>query len=328
MPRRQAERERRRLAAAGALRRDLVPGRDGDFVYLPVTGEARDAEGALCERDLEPVRRQPESYRELARVPSALRKELPRSFDVIGKVIVLKIPDGLMRYRREIGEALLLARPEARSVAMDRGVRGEDRVRDLEVIAGEPDLETTHVEHGLRFLLDPSKVYFSPRLATERQRVAGLVREGEEVLDMFAGVGPFSVHIAKWARPSVVRAADVNPVAIEYLKRNLRLNKVSGVEPMHTDARELPGRIPPADRIIMNLPHSAFGFLPEALVMLRPGGAIHLYDIIARDRRVERKEAVAAAVAAAGRKLASCQTRPVRGYSTTESHFVFDLRIG
>jgi len=327
VPKAQAEQVRRRLAFAGALRGDLRPGRDRDFVYLPVSGAAREPVGTLCERDLEPVRKPPESYRETAGVPSELRKGLPRAFDVIGKVLIIKIPDGLAQYRREIGKALLLARPEARSVAMDRGVQGEDRVRDLEVIAGEPELETTHVEHGLRFLLDPSKVYFSPRLATERSRVAGLVREKEAVLDMFAGVGPFSIQIAKRARPSVVRAADINPAAVEYLKRNLRLNKVSGVEPMLADARELPGKVPPADRIVMNLPHSAFGFLPVALELLRPGGTVHLYEIVAREGLARRREEVAAAVEGAGRELLSVRPRLVRGFSASESHYVFDLWI-
>ena len=327
VPKKRAQEAKARLSGLGLLRNDLRPGRDGETVYLPMKDGGFAGEGRVCEHDFEPAGRPAPNYREAARVPPEARKLLPRAFDVIGAVIVIKIPDELAQYRGEIGAALLRARPEARSVTSDRGVKGEDRVRDLEVIAGEPCLETIHVEHGLRFMLDPSKVYFSPRLATERLRVAGLVKEGEAVLDMFAGVGPFAIHIAKRARPSVVRAADINPAAIEYLKANLRLNKVSGVEPILSDARELPGRVPPADRIIMNLPHSAFDFLPGALEMLGPGGTVHLYDIIARDKKAERREAVEAAVEAAGRKPASCHLRLVRGYSTMESHFVFDLRV-
>jgi tRNA (guanine37-N1)-methyltransferase len=144
---------------------------------------------------------------------------------------------------------------------------------------------------------------------------------------MFAGVGPFSIHIAKRANPSIVRAADINPAAIDYMRKNLRLNKVSGVEPMLLDARELPGKMPPADRIIMNLPHSAFGFLPVALGLLRPGGTVHLYEVVERGKKAERKEAVAEAVERAGRRLSAMQPRLVRGYSAAESHFVFDLSV-
>jgi len=327
VPRKRAQAAKAALSALGLLRKDLRPGHDAQTVYLPMKEGEYAGEGRLCEHDFDPGAHRWTNYRERARVPPEEKNLLPRAFDVIGKVIIIKIPDGLERYREEIGRALLLARPEARSVALDRGVRGEERVRQLEVIAGEPDLETVHVEHGLRFALDPSKVYFSPRLATERLRVTGLVKEGESVLDMFAGVGPFSIHIAKRAKPSVVRAADINPVAIEYLKRNIRLNKVSGVEPILSDSSKLQGKIPPADRIIMNLPHSAFGFLPVALRLLRPGGTIHLYEIFDRGKRAEREQAVARAVEEAGRGLAGSHPRLVRGFSTTESHFVFDLLV-
>ncbi len=327
VPKRRAQAAKTALSALGLLRNDLRPGHDAETVYLPMKDGEYEGEGRVCEHDFDPAAPQPAGYRDRARVPPGARKLLPRAFDVIGKVIIIKIPDGLEQYRQEIGEALLLARPEARSVARDRGVQGEDRVRDLEVIAGEPDLETVHVEHGLRFELDPSRVFFSPRLATERWRVTGLVKAGEAVLDMFAGVGPFAIQIAKRAKPCSVRAVDINPVAVEYMTRNIRLNKASGVEPMLADARELPGKVPAADRIIMNLPHNAFDFLPVALKLLRHGGTIHLYAIMDREKKAARKDAVAAAVEKEGRKLAAAGLHLVRGFSTIESHFVFDLRV-
>jgi tRNA (guanine37-N1)-methyltransferase len=316
-----------RLAGMGLLRKELRPGREGDSVLLPMNDGKYDGEGELCERDFMANRIPVASYRDLAQVPAALKKMLPRAFDVIGKVIIIKIPGELAPYQNEIGRALLAARPQARSVANDRGVKGEDRVRQLEVIAGEPDLETVHVEHGLRFAVDPSKVYFSPRLATERLRVARLVKEGESVLDMFAGVGPFSIHIARRARPSVVFAVDINPAAIDYLKRNISLDRAVNVEPVLADARKLAGRIPPVDRIIMNLPHSASDFLPFALGLLRPGGTVHLYEIMDRGKVAERRDAIAAAVERAGRKVKRADSRLVRGYSRLESHFVLDTVV-
>ncbi len=327
VPRKRAQAAKETLSALGLLRKDLRPAHDGDLVFLPMHGGEYAGEGRVCEHDFEPSERPVSSYRELARVPPEAKRLLPRAFDVIGDVIVVKIPDDMGRYKSEIGAALLRARPESRSVAMDLGVQGEERVRKLEIIAGEPDLETVHVEHGLRYALDPSKVFFSPRLATERLRVAGLVREGESVLDMFAGVGPFSILIAKRSRPSVVRACDISPAAIEYLKRNIRLNKVPGVEPILSDAAALPGKMPLADRIVMNLPHSASGFLPAALCLLRPGGTIHLYEILDRGRRAERQEAIASAVEKVGRRLSASRLRLVRGFSARESHFVFDLLV-
>ncbi len=327
VPKKRAQAAKTALMALGLLQNDLRPDRDGDTVFLPMKDGEYAGEGRLCEHDFLASAKKAANYRDIAQVPPAVKRELPRAYDVIGKVIVIKIPEELTQYREAIGRALLSARPEARSVAEDRGVLGGQRIRELEVIAGEPDLETVHIEHGLRFCLDPSKVYFSPRLATERLRVAGLVGRGETVLDMFAGVGPFAIHIAKRAGPARVFAVDMNPAAIGYLKKNIKLNKVANVEPILVDARELPGKIPPVDRIIMNLPHSAFGFLSVALGLLKPGGTVHLYDIIPGEIRQARKEEVELAVKEAGRKLSRSNLKRVRGYSAAESHFVFDLSV-
>lgn len=328
VPRGSAEAARKALIEAGLLRKDLQPAHDSDFVYLPVNEGDYGGEGTPCDARFKPLVGAPRSFRQLVNVPGDLWPLLPRAFDVIGQVIVIKIPDGLLDFRQEIGRALLEARPEARSVAMDRGVKGQDRIRELEVIAGSPALETVHVEHGLRFALDPSKVFFSPRLATERLRVARLVAQGESVLDMFSGVGPFAIHIAKRARPREVFAADINPAAIAYLERNMRLNRVAGVVPMLADARLLAGRVPPVDRIIMNLPHSASDFLPVALGLLGPGGTIHLYDLLEPEEKDKRTRELAAAVERQGRTPRAISAKIVRGYSALESHFVFDIEVG
>ena len=327
VPKGRAEAVRRMLHELGLLRKDLHPARFGDDVYLPLNAGEYQGEGEICEARFKPVRGAPRSYRALVEVPETLRPLLPRAFDVIGKVIIIKIPDELQAYRQQIGRALLQARPEALSVAVDKGVKGEDRIRELEVVAGSPSLETMHVEHGLKFILDPSRVFFSPRLATERLRVARIVAGREAVLDMFAGVGPFAIHIAKHAEPSVVYAADINPAAIEYLKRNIRLNRVLGVEPILGDARELPGKIPAVDRIIMNLPHRASEFLPEAMRLLRPGGTVHLYDLLEPEEKQRRSSELASIIKNEGREIGWISARLVRGYSAKESHFVFDVIV-
>jgi len=147
------------------------------------------------------------------------------------------------------------------------------------------------------------------------------------VADLFAGIGPFSITIAKRASPSAVYAVDINPAAIDYLKRNIKLNHVTGVVPMLGDIRNVAGKLPKADRLIMNLPHSAFDFLQVALGMARPGATVHFYDIIEPDKRAVRKEELASVVAREGRKPSAITCRLVRGYSTFESHFVFDITL-
>ena len=129
-------------------------------------------------------------------------------------------------YEGVIGEKILEINPSLNSVfKKTEPVKGEFRIRDVELIAGINKSETVHKENKCVYELDIRRVYFSPRLATEHDRVCSLVKDGEVILDMFAGVGPFSVLIAKIKRNQVV-AVDINPVAIYYLKKNIILNKV------------------------------------------------------------------------------------------------------
>ncbi len=333
VPRRDGERARMLLAAAGALRADLLIKSDGDYVMLPCRGfSPRERAGldegwVLCEAEFKRSARRPSSYREFVNVPDELRPLLPRSFDVIGRVAIVKIPEELTHFEREIGRALLAARPSCASVARDWGVRGDERVRDLRVVAGEESLETVHKEHGLRFVVDLSSVYFSPRLATERLRVAKMVARGERVIDLFAGVGPFSILIAKRSHPSSVVAVDINPRAVELLKRNIRLNRACGVEAVLGDARELPGRVPLADRVIMNLPLSALDYLDTALRLLNPNGAIHLYALVEGGGEARITRSVEETVERLGRRPLEVSTRVVHSYSPVERQFAFDIRV-
>lgn len=222
-------------------------------------------------------------YRKFVDISEELREQLPTSFDVVGDIAIIRLPDDLVPFAGDVGDAMRKVMPRLRTVAMDRGVQGEFRVRSLEVVSGEPSMVTTHTEYGLRFKVDVSTVYFNPRLAGERRRVSHLVREGEVVIDMFAGVGPFSLMISKYSSPREVHAIDINPDAIVLMRENIEINKVEVVNPLLGDARELMPDLPAADRIIMNLPHSAHEFLQDASLNLKPGGTIHLYAISERD---------------------------------------------
>ncbi len=162
-------------------------------------------------------------------------------------------------------------------------VEGVFRNRKLEILAGENRTETIHKENGCRYKLDPEKVYFNPSLAGERNRVAMQVErsKNELIIDMFAGVGSFSIQIAKRAPQSIVTAIDINPDAIRYLHENMGQNGVRNIEPIEGDVSGIYMKFEnKANRIIMNLPKSAYLFLREALCMLHPeGGMIHFYAV-------------------------------------------------
>ena len=160
-------------------------------------------------------------------------------------------------------------------------VSGDYRVRQLEFLLGERKTETIHREHGCIFKIDLEKAYFSPRLSYERLRIARLIQPREVVLNMFAGVGCYSICIAKHSEPLKVFSIDINPVAIHFLNENSRLNRVADVVvPIQGDAKHVINTelLNVADRVLMPLPERAYEYLDYALLALKPiGGWIHYY---------------------------------------------------
>lgn len=328
VPRGEAEFARKKLLELDLL--DIsrrIKSLDG-MVYIPVTSEdAKELGYGLAEMELQ-EREVPETdYRNVAEVPAELRDLLPVSFDIIGDVAVVRLDEPLLPYAKEVGAALRKVFPRLRTVALDRGVKGELRVRDLEVIAGEGRTETVHTEYGVRLLIDPAKVYFNPRLSNERNRIASLVNDGETVVDMFAGVGPFSIMIAKYARPEVVIAMDLNHDAVEYMKMNIELNKVRNVVPLEGDSRQLVFDVPCADRIIMNLPHSARDFFHDALTRLKMGGTIHFYTICERDDIEPILLRLVQEARGMGVRMSIDRVEELKTYSPSMSVFSVDIRL-
>ena len=202
------------------------------------------------------------------------------SYEVIGDIAVLSSdsPESIHNLQR-IGQEILKAQKSIKVVLKPlTPVQGIFRVKNFELVAGKERTDTIHKEYGCIYALDLQKVYFSPRLSMERVRVANQVKSDEVVVDMFAGVGPFTVQIAKKAKRVI--AIDINPDAIEYLYTNIELNHVKNVEIIEGDAREVACDLEGvSDRIIMNLPHSANEFFGDAKKMLKERGMIHYYDI-------------------------------------------------
>jgi tRNA (guanine37-N1)-methyltransferase len=205
--------------------------------------------------------------------------EIKNSFDIIGDVVILEIPDELEFEKYLIADAALKFTKRKAVYRKTSKIKGVMRTRTFEHLAGEDASETTHIEYGSRFLLDVRKVYFSPRLATERERIVKQVKDGEVIIDLFAGVGPYSVSIARHRRVEIF-AVDINPEAIHYLKRNIELNKLEGqILPVLDDAREfLRDNDIEANRIIMNLPGTACKYLEDAINCLIVGGVLHYYE--------------------------------------------------
>jgi tRNA (guanine37-N1)-methyltransferase len=259
---------------------------------------------------------------------------LPHAVDVVGDIAIVEIPSELEANKRLIGEAILQAYQNVHTVLAKAGpISGTYRLREFNIIAGEPRTETIHKEYGCQYYVDVTKAYFSPRLSNEHKRVASLVKEGETVLDFFTGVGPFAIQIAKTHQDVRVYAMDLNPDAFEYLKKNVRLNKVvTKVQPILGDTGQIvKERLSGvADRVIMNLPERAVEFVDAACTAVRPeGGVIHFYRFVkgyGSIREVERE--FTEAVERLGRRVEKILfSRFVRETAPHEWQIVLDAKI-
>ena len=161
-------------------------------------------------------------------------------------------------------------------------VSGNYRLRNLRFISGKKTTETIYKEHGCVYKTDLRKAYFSPRLSFERLRIARMIQPRETVLNMFSGVGCFSIASAKHSELLKVYSVDINPFAFQYLKENIRLNRVEKkVIPLLGDAKNVAEQTMQkvCDRVLMPLPEKAYDYLEYALLALKPvGGKINYYD--------------------------------------------------
>ncbi len=296
VPRHRGEESRRVLLAAGLLRTDLEILREGERLALPVVDGSAvpPGLGEEAQREFEPLRPpHPTDYRELLDLSAEKKAELPRSFDVVGDVVLVRIPPELSFRAAEIGGALLAFVPGARLVGADHGVRGSARRRSLEVIAGAGDWRTRHRENGIEIEVDLERAYFSPRLAREHARVADAVQAGDRVYDLCCGVGPFALTIARDGRARTITALDSNPEALALLRLSwarqeftIPLIVVSGPLEAFAPTAE------PVERVIVNLPLEGIKYLPSVARTVALRGRLYYYEVTPRTEFERRGEAV------------------------------------
>ena len=203
------------------------------------------------------------------------------SFEIIGsREKSIAIIDAVeKKNRKKIASEIMRKHKNIKGILMKASARkGVYRLRKLRLISGSKNTEVVHIESGCRFLLDPCKVYFSPREGTERLRIAEKIREGELVAAFFAGVGPFAIVIAKKSKAREIVGIEKNPIAVKYFKKNIELNKIKNIIVIKSDVKNAAKKFPKSfDRILMPLPEKAINYLNEAIKCLKPNGVIHVY---------------------------------------------------
>ncbi len=296
-PKEEGEKVRKLLVKLNLLDVSVKIERNKDHLFFPLLkkpnsqemnkiGEIKGAE--ICFKTFKTPIRKPKGFIESLENEISFEKlsSLPHSFDIVGDIAIMEIPPEFSSSEKElIGNAILETHKNIHTVLAKFSKIGEAndvfRTRKFEHLAGEKKTTTVHKEFGCQYKIDLSKVYFSSRLSNEHNRVASQVKQGETIIDMFAGVGPFSILIGKKVDKVVIYSIDINSDAISCLKENVLINKVEKqVIPIHGDVRKI---IPDslaglANRVIMDLPKSSIEFVDVACLAIKPeGGVIHYY---------------------------------------------------
>ncbi|AGB30881.1 hypothetical protein C488_03045 [Natrinema pellirubrum DSM 15624] len=308
------------LADADLIDDDYEIAVEDGWLYIPVADP--DATAALLEGG-EIVSRTV-SERDQQTTPADLLAFDP-TYERLGRAALIDEDDP--ERARAIADAVLESDLPVETVLNKASkVKGETRVRDWELLAGE-NTEVVHREYGCEFLLDLAEVYFSPRLATERHRVAKQVSSGERAFDMFAGVGPFVIPFAK--RGATCVGVDLNPDAIEYLRENAARNGVEErVTAINEDVREVATEYADwADRLVMNLPHSADEFLEAAVTLAGDDCTLHYYDIQHEDDPFGPGERAIRAAAEPEYDVTVETRHTVRSYAPHELNVCLDVRL-
>ncbi|MEM4247997.1 MAG: class I SAM-dependent methyltransferase family protein [Candidatus Nanoarchaeia archaeon] len=245
---------------------------------------------------------------------------LPNSYQILGHVLLLKLLDKkALKHKKAIGNTILKISPNIHTVCLQKGVAGEFREPKIEVIAGIKQTETVHQELNCIFSLDVAKIMWSKGNHFEKKRMISVVKPNEIIVDMFAGVGYWSIPIAKHTKAGKIYAIEKNKTAFDYLKQNIRANYITNIIPILGDCRKVVNRLEKADRIIMGYFPNTLKFLPVALKISKKGTIIHLHEL-ASDLKKLTKEIWKY-------KVKIMRVREVKEYSPSKRHYVFDLSV-
>ena len=259
-------------------------------------------------------------------------EHVPGGYQLVGDIVLVKFPIGAKidaAEKKVLAEAISGFLPNARVIAEIKRVSGELRKPQVVVLLskGKKSLETIHVENGIKFKLDTRKIMFSKGNMAERARLALKIRPEEIIIDMFAGIGYFSLGLAKNTAAAKIFAIEKNPVAFKYLKQNIKLNDVTNIVPMRADCRR--ARVDErADRVLMGYFPDTQKFLPYAFRFLKERGVIHYHNVYREEEMNEKPVAeIKQAAKRAGYCVLSLAHHIVKSYAPHTFHVVVDVEV-
>jgi tRNA wybutosine-synthesizing protein 2 len=254
---------------------------------------------------------------------------LPKGYQIIGNILLIKLDKRLIKHRRLIGKTIMGILPYIHTVCLIKDIRGNIRKPEVEVIAGCNRTQTLNKEHGCKFLLDVSDIMWSQGNKNEKMRLTKMIKPEENIVDMFAGIGYFSIILAKYCKPKKIYAIDINPKAIEYLRKNIWLNEVEDkIEILQGDCRKFSKLLEnTADRIVMGYLFETEKFLPYALKIAKNNCVIHLHRTVKIEEIGKLKKKIIGIEKKNKCKIKILNVNKVKSYAPKIWHVVFDLEI-
>ncbi len=252
------------------------------------------------------------------------------SYDSLGDIAVIQVPKELQKKARIIGESLLELNKQFKTVCMVSGKHsGKYRKQPVKVIAGQRTKTALYKENGCIFMVELGKVFFSPRLGTERLRISRLIGENEVIGAFFAGVGPFPIVFCRLSGMKKAYAIELNPQAYKSLIHNISLNKCQKkIEAILGDVgkaapKHLKGK---CHRVVMPLPEGSANFLDSALAALKPaGGIVHFYRFVEKKDAGKPVREIKEAAKKAGFAVKILRDEKVRSFSASKEQHVVDF---
>jgi tRNA wybutosine-synthesizing protein 2 len=321
-----AESVRKKLLSESALDTARKPVKREGFIEIPVKDSYESQRYNVI------LQEEPEFYipkkelDELVIIPDDLREFLPSGWQILGDIIVVSIHEKLIEYRNEIGNSLLAIYPKCRTVLLDKGIAGIMREPQREVIAGDGETVTLHCENGCLFKIDAMRLMFSKGNFAEKKRMSKLGC-GETVVDMFAGIGYFSIPMAVHAKPEKIYSIEINPVSFEYLKENIRLNKVEDIiEPVHGDCAQV-APVGVAHRVIMGY-FDGQEYIGHGIRALLPDGILHYHEAVPEAVARRPVERIIEEAGMLGRSVEILDVHRIKKYAPGVWHVVVEARVG
>jgi tRNA wybutosine-synthesizing protein 2 len=322
----ESESVRQKLISLSALDKSRKLLKKDGFIEIPVTENFRTNEFTLIDQDNSEYYLQEKTVFNDLDIPESEKNLLPRGWQILGDIIIVALHEKLTDRKVMVGNALLSYYPGCKTVLLDRGISGQMRQPDREIIAGKDTTETMHKENGCLFKLDAMQVMFSQGNLAEKKRMSELGKD-EIVVDMFAGIGYFSIPMAVHAKPKKIFSIEINPVSFGYLKENIALNRVGDIiEPVAGDCVKVTPRSI-ANRVIMGYLDGQ-DYLETGINALSPGGILHYHEAVPEaieSRPVDRIIEVSRKI---GRNVEITGQRRIKKYAPGVWHVVVDARVG